>query len=146
MVHKDGILLTLQEFFRCKSVPNFYVVRTTDSLLIPNLYVDDILITNNSVSTISSVKGIIHDRFSMTDMGPLHLFLGLEIIQDASGIKIYHAKYARDIIERFHMKYYKSTPTPFLFWVRLEDGHDTPVVENTLYRQLVGCLLYLTQT
>jgi hypothetical protein len=50
----------------------------------------------------------------MTDMGPLHLFLGIEIGQDASGIKLSQAKYARDLLERFHMTDCKSTPTPFL--------------------------------
>eukprot|EP00253_Pinus_taeda_P016560 PITA_16560 len=38
----------------------------------------------------------------------------------------------------------KPTPTPFLSGVRLEDGGDTPLVDSTLYRQLVGSLLYLT--
>jgi hypothetical protein len=32
----------------------------------------------------------------------------------------------------------KSAPTPFLSGVKLEDGRDTPLVDNTLYRQLVG--------
>jgi hypothetical protein len=41
---------------------------------------------------------------------------------------------------------YKSTPTPFLLGVRLEDGRDTPLVENTLYIQLVGRFLYLTHS
>jgi hypothetical protein len=40
----------------------------------------------------------------------------------------------------------KSAPTPFLSGVRLEDGGDTPLVDNTLYRQLVGSLLYLTHS
>jgi hypothetical protein len=41
------------------------------------------------------------------------------------------------------MTYYKSAPNPFLSGVKLEDGGETPVVENTLYKQLVGILLYL---
>jgi hypothetical protein len=38
---------------------------------------------------------------------------------------------------------YKSALTPFLLGVKLEDGRETPMVDNTLYRQLVGSLLYL---
>jgi hypothetical protein len=37
----------------------------------------------------------------------------------------------------------KSAPTPFLSRVKLEDGGDTTLVDCTLYRQLVGSLLYL---
>ena len=44
------------------------------------------------------------------------------------------------------MKYCKSAMTPFLSGVKLEDGEETPLVENTLYRQLVGSLLYLTHS
>jgi hypothetical protein len=40
----------------------------------------------------------------------------------------------------------KSAPTPFLSRVKLEDGRDTPLVDNTLYRQLVGIFLYLTHS
>eukprot|EP00253_Pinus_taeda_P004072 PITA_04072 len=37
---------------------------------------------------------------------------------------------------------YKPALTPFLYGVHLEDGGDTPLVDSTLYRQLVGSLLY----
>jgi hypothetical protein len=69
----------------------------------------------------------------MTDMGPLHFFLGLEINQDASGIKLSQDKYAWDLMERFHMTNCKSAPTPFLSGVILEDGQDTLVVDSTLW-------------
>eukprot|EP00253_Pinus_taeda_P020737 PITA_20737 len=119
---------------------------THDSLLILVLYVDDLLITGSSASSIATIKRTLHDRFLMTDMGPLHFFLGLEISQDATGIKLSQAKYARDLLERFCMNDCTPTPTPFLSGVRLEDGGDTPLVDNTLYRQLVGSLLYLTHS
>jgi hypothetical protein len=63
------------------------MLMTNDSLLLLVLYVDDFLINSCSTSAIAAIKRIIHDRFLMTDMGPLHFFLGLEISQDASGIK-----------------------------------------------------------
>jgi hypothetical protein len=64
------------------------MLRNIDSLMILVLYFDDLLIIGSSSSTISMVKDILDDRFSMTDMDPLHFFLGLDISQDASGIKI----------------------------------------------------------
>ena len=41
---------------------------------------------------------------------------------------------------------YKSAPTPFLSRVKLEDDRNTPLVDNTLYKELVGSLLYLTHS
>jgi hypothetical protein len=41
---------------------------------------------------------------------------------------------------------YKYALTPFLSGVKLEDGGETPLVDSTLYRQLVGGLLYLTHS
>jgi hypothetical protein len=74
----DSYLLS-QHFVKCKSALNVYMVRTSDSLMIPPLYVDDLLIIGSSTSTIVVVKEILYDRFSMMDMGPLHYFLGLKI-------------------------------------------------------------------
>jgi hypothetical protein len=146
MVCQDGLLLLSQNFVCFKSDPNVYMLRMTNSLLRLVLYVDDLLITGCSTSMIAAVKRILHDRFLMMNMGPLHFFLGLEISQDASGIKLSQAKYARDLLERFHMTDYKSAPNPFLSGVKLEDGGETPLVDTTLYRQIVGSLLYLTHS
>jgi hypothetical protein len=70
----------------------------------------------------------------MMDMGPLHYFLGLDISQDASSINPSQTKYARDLLVRFHMTNCKLATTPFLYGMHLEDGRDTPVVDNTLYK------------
>jgi hypothetical protein len=122
------------------------MLKTVDSLILLVLYVDDLLITRCSTSAITAVKRILHDRFLMTYMGPLHFFLGIEISHDASSIKLSQSKYARDLLERFHMTNCDSSMTPFLSGVKLEDGGETPLVDNTLYRQLVGILLYLTHS
>ena len=68
-----------QKIVRCKSNPNVYMLRTVESLMLLVLYVDDFLISGSSTSTLAAVKRIMHDRFLMTDMGPLHFFLSLEI-------------------------------------------------------------------
>jgi hypothetical protein len=127
----DSYLLS-QNFVHCKSDLDVYMFRMTDSLLLLLLYVDDLLIIGCSTSTIVTIKRILHDRLLMMDMGLLHLFLGLKISQDASSIKLSQAKYARDLLERFHMTDYKFALNPFLLGVTIEDGRGTPLVENTL--------------
>ena len=82
--------------------------------------------------------------FSMIDLGLLSQFLGLEIAQSQNGIKVHQYKYDSDLINKFNMKYCKPRKTPFLSGVKLEEAGSSPMVNNTLYRQLIGCLIYLT--
>jgi hypothetical protein len=74
--------------------------------------VENLLITDNSVLVIVSVKSILQEKFLMKDMGPIHVFIGLMINQYDSRIKLSQDKYARDLMERFHMTDCKSAPTP----------------------------------
>jgi hypothetical protein len=122
------------------------MMRKKYSLLLIVLYVDDLLITGSSTSSIVVVKTALHDRFSMTDMGLLHYFLGLEINQNDSRINMYQSKYVRYLLDRFQMTYCKPYPTPFQSGVRLEDVGASPLVDCTRYQQLVGSLLYLTHS
>ena len=55
------------------------MVRTSDSMLIMVLYVDDLLIIGSSAVVITTIKSSMHERFSMIDMGILNFFIGLEI-------------------------------------------------------------------
>ena len=44
------------------------------------------------------------------------------------------------------MKVLKPIKTHFLLGVRLEQAKSTPLVNNIMYRHLVGCLIYLNHT
>ena len=81
--------------------------------------------------------------FSMTDLGLFSQFLGLEIDQSQHGIKVHQLKYDLDFINNFNMKYCKPSKTPFLSKVKLEEEGSSPMVNNTLYRKLIGCFIYL---
>ena len=84
--------------------------------------------------------------FSMTDSILLSQFLGLEIAQNKYGIKVHQSKYTLYFLKKFNMKYCKPSKTPFLSGVNLEEAGSSPMVNSTLYRKLIGCLLYLTHT
>ena len=66
----DAFLLS-QNFQRRKSNPNVYLQQYDGNLLIIFLYVDDILITGITLSSISFVKTALHDAFEMSDLGLL---------------------------------------------------------------------------
>jgi hypothetical protein len=84
--------------------------------------------------------------FEMTDLGFLHYFLGLQVFQTNEGIFLSQSKYAFDLLRRFHMDDCKPTPSPFHYGVNISATCTSPEVDATLYRQLVGSLLYLTHT
>ena len=44
------------------------------------------------------------------------------------------------------MKDFMPRKTPFLSGVKLEEASSSPLVNNTLYRKLIGCFLYITYT
>ena len=100
----------------------------------------------NSKKEIASLNDAMDHTFSMTDLGLLSQFLGLKIAQSQNGIKIHHSKYALDFLNKFNMKDCKPSKTPFFSGVKLEEAGSSPMVNYTLYKQLIGCLLYLTDT
>ena len=67
-------------------------------------------------------------------------------MQTKEGIFLSQSKYACDILRRFHMEDCKPSPSPFQSGVKLSATCTSPEVDATLYRQLVGSLLYLTHS
>ena len=82
----------------------------------------------------------------MTDLGLLKQFLGLEIVQYEAGIKVSQKKYVLDLLMNFKMDECKESKSPFLSGIKLGEVGDSPLVDNSLYRQLIGSLLYLTHS
>ena len=76
----DGFMLSLN-FSRCKYDPNVYLKFIHGSIIIIVLYVDYLLIIGISMKEISSLKDALKHTFSMTDLGLLSQFLGLEVSQ-----------------------------------------------------------------
>ena len=82
----------------------------------------------------------------MSDLGLLKHFLGLEIKQNYDEIMVTRSKYTSDLLFKFNMVEYRPAPFPFLSGISLEEGKHTPPMDYTIYRQLIGSLLYLTHS
>jgi hypothetical protein len=141
----DSFLISIG-FSRCHSDPNVYTKKVGTHLIILVLYVDDVILTGSDSKLLNHVKTSLKKKFEMTDLGFLHYFLGLQFFQTNEGIFLSHSKYACDLLRHFHMDDCKPTPSPFQSGVKISATFTSPKVDATLYRQLVGSLLYLTHT
>ena len=93
-----------------------------------------------------SIKYSLHSELSMTDLGLLKQFLVLEIEQYDVGIKFNQQKYAAYLLSMFKMAECNTSKFPFLLGVKPGDFGESPLVESSLYKQLVRSLLYLTHS
>ena len=82
----------------------------------------------------------------MSDLGLLKQFLGFEIEQNSDGIMVTQSKYISYLLVKFNMAEFRPAPFPFLSGISLEEGKHTPPMDCTIYRQLIGSLLYLTHS
>eukprot|EP00253_Pinus_taeda_P030435 PITA_30435 len=81
----DSFLLE-SGFSRCYSDNTVYTKKVENSLIILVLYVDDLILTGSDPNLINHVKSSLKKKFEMTDLGHLHYFLGLPVLQSKEGI------------------------------------------------------------
>ena len=73
-------------FSRCHSDPNVYTKKVVSHLIILILYVDDLILTGSDLKLLNHVKTSLKKKFEMIDLGFLHYFLGLQVLQTNEGI------------------------------------------------------------
>ena len=82
--------------------------------------------------------------FEMSMVGELTYFLGLQVKQTDLGIYINQAKYARNLVKRFGLDNAAHAKTPMAANAKLTNDSSSESVDVTLYRSMIGCMLYLT--
>lgn len=110
------------------------------------MYVDDIILTGSSTAEISNIKTFIQSQFKIKDLGHLNYFLGIEIARSKDGIYIHQRKHALNLLHTTGLLAAKPSH------ITLEAQHNpstesgTPLSDGSVYRILVGQLIYLTIT
>ena len=68
------------------------------------IFVDDLLVTGNSVEEIAAIQEKMKSKFVLTDQGELEYYLGVEVSKiDESTLLLHQTGYAKKILERFKM-------------------------------------------
>lgn len=110
------------------------------------VYVDDIVIAGSSLSEIAQVKQVLDQKFRIKDLGKLRFFLGFEIARSSQGIFMNQRKYTLELLEDTDFLAAKPSPVPFDPNLKLSPTDGAPLADPTLYRRLIGRLIYLTNT
>jgi hypothetical protein len=80
----------------------------------------------------------------MSMIGELNFFLRFQIKQMDHGIFVSQHKYLKDILKKFGMENCKPNKTPMATNAHLNLDVEGKLVDQSLYRSMIGFLLYLT--
>ncbi|KAL3519542.1 hypothetical protein ACH5RR_017691 [Cinchona calisaya] len=133
-------------FEKSLSESTLYVKYNSNENLVISLYVGDLLITRSSAKLIDKFKQDMMQAFEMTDLGLMTFFLGMEIEQRKYEFLICQKNYAKEILKKFRMEDCKEMTTPMNQKQKLSKDDGVEKVDETYYRSLIGCLMYLTVT
>nr|GEZ85988.1 uncharacterized mitochondrial protein AtMg00810-like [Tanacetum cinerariifolium] len=93
-----------------------------------------------------SFEKLMKDKFQMSSMGELTLFLGLLVKQKKDGIFISQDKYVAEILKKFRLSEGKSASTPIDAEKPLLKDSDGKDFDVHTYRYMIGSLMYLTSS
>jgi len=133
-------------FVRSKVEHAVYKRGENDSLLLVGVYVDDLIICGPNSKNITAFKEQMKRLFSMSDLGLLSYYLGLEVNQEGPTITICQSAYAKKIVEQCQMTRCNPVDTPMEQRVRPMTAKPGTERNVTQYRSIIGSLRYLVNS
>ncbi|XP_058741666.1 uncharacterized mitochondrial protein AtMg00810-like [Vicia villosa] len=112
--------------------------------MIAQIYVDDIVFGGMSDGMVKHIVSQMQTEYEMSMVGDLAYFLGLQIKKMEDSFFLSQSKYAKNIVKKFGMDSvsHKRTPAPTHLKLSKDEGGTS--VDQSLYRSMIGSLLYLT--
>jgi len=121
-----------------------FIRRDKKDFVVAQVCVDDIVFGSTNDTLAKSFADEMKYIFEISMVGELTYFLGLQVKQTDKGIYINQAKYARNLVKRFGLENTVHARTPMVTNTKSGINPSGQPVDITLYRSIIGCLLYLT--
>ncbi|WVZ89477.1 hypothetical protein U9M48_035880 [Paspalum notatum var. saurae] len=122
-------VVTAAGFSASADDPALFVHTSSRGRTLLLLYVDDMIIIGDDPRFIAFVKARLSKQFVMSDLGPLHYFLGIE-----------------GLLDRASITDHKTEETSMELNLHLSATDGEPLDDPTRYRHIVGSLVYLGVT
>lgn len=110
------------------------------------IYVDDIIITGSSLSSVDALISSLQSEFKLKDLRNLSYFFGIHIQRTAKGLHLNQAKCILDLIHRANMIGAKPNAAPCTSGKKLTKFDGDPLPDPSIYRHIIGALQYCTLT
>ncbi|GJZ40642.1 ribonuclease H-like domain-containing protein [Tanacetum coccineum] len=136
-------------FVQSKFDYSLYLKHTNEVFVALLVYVDDFIITGNSLDEIEKLKAYLKSNFMLKDLGVMKYFLGIEVLDNANGICMTQRKYCLELIHEFGLLAAKpvTTPLPENCVLAVDESDSDKFLKNIFeYQKLLGKLIYLTHT
>ncbi|GJY69926.1 retrovirus-related pol polyprotein from transposon TNT 1-94 [Tanacetum coccineum] len=140
-----GFLIS-QHFSKGAVDPMLFTWKAGNNLLLVQIYVDDIIFASTNTAMCNEFANLMTTKFKMSMMGQMSFFLGLQISQSPRGIFLNQSKYASEIIKKYGLLTSDSVDTPMVEKSKLDEDLQGKPVDATLYRGMIGSLMYLTSS
>ena len=131
-------------FTRGKTYQTLFIKREDGELIVAQVYVDNIIFGSTKDELAHNFSQLMQAKFEISMIGELNHFLGLQIHQQESGIFISQSKYAKNLVKRFGLESASFVRNPISPNVKLTVDLLGKSVDSSLYKRMIGSLLYLT--
>ncbi|XP_021305110.1 uncharacterized protein LOC110431003, partial [Sorghum bicolor] len=121
-----------------------FTKKMNGEIFICQVYVDDIIFGSTNEDFCKEFGDLMSKEFEMSMIGELSFFLGFQVKQMKEGVFISQEKYTQDLLKRFKMMDCKPIKTPMALNGHLDLDEGGNPIDKTLYRSMIGSLLYLT--
>ncbi|GJX35039.1 retrovirus-related pol polyprotein from transposon TNT 1-94 [Tanacetum coccineum] len=138
--------LISQKFPKGAIDPTLFTQHAGNDILLVQIYVDDIIFASSNTAMCDEFANQMTNKFKMSMMGQMSFFLGLQISQSPRGIFINQSKYASEIVKKYGLHSTDSVDTPMIENKKLDEDLQGKPVDATLYRGMIGSLMYLTSS
>jgi hypothetical protein len=138
--------LKLSKFKQGAVDPTLFRKKVGNDLMLVQIYVDDIIFGSTNPTLTDEFRTLMESKFEMSSMGKINFFLGLNIRQSQEGIFINQESFTKKLLEKFGMEKGSRTKVPMAFGTKLYPSLEQPAADQTLFRSMIGSLLYLTSS
>lgn len=118
-------------FERSSSEQTLFIKKKRGKILIVSIYVDDLLFIGDDEELLKEFKCSMKNELDMTDLDQIF---------------ICQRKYATEVLKRFGIENYNAICNPIIPGQKIGKDENGIEVDATLYKQIMGSLMYLTTT